>query len=274
MKTDAAKWSTQVDCFDTDGRDAEPSGVSFARDEENKSVIWPIFMQYVNQRKRFLGRNLRILDFGCGTGSFCRRLALDGHTVVGVDANVDMIKRAIERDVNFLASYVDPDGLDEVTSEPFDMVVSLMVLQFVSEIDEMISRMGSRLTEEGIVVVAVHDDDYFRQMSGRHPKYVPPKPGSNPLEWTIVLNGETFAVFLRGDVEYSEWFARRGLTMEGVQRVGSETSRKEWSEAGMSGEASPKLLIMTFSRDGSSEDPRPRNARRTSSSSTPPNGPR
>lgn len=68
--------------------------------------------------RRALGaRRVRLLEVGCGDGALARRLADDGHEVVGVDAAEEAVAAAVERGVDARVARWpawDGDGFDVV----------------------------------------------------------------------------------------------------------------------------------------------------------------
>ena len=73
------------------------------------------------------GKNLRILDVGCGAGFFSVLLAREGHTVTGIDLTPDMIKNgrqlAEEEKVSCEFQVMDAEN-PEFPDETFDVVIS------------------------------------------------------------------------------------------------------------------------------------------------------
>jgi SAM-dependent methyltransferase len=92
-------------------------------DRQRWAYLWP-------RLRAFRGRNVRLLDVGCGSGSWVLELAASNPdwTVVGIDRNADQIRRAEQRrqslglrNANFVAAdYVEWQG-----SGAFDIVLSV-----------------------------------------------------------------------------------------------------------------------------------------------------
>ncbi len=107
-------------------------------------------------------RGSRILDAGCGTGRIAGWLAEQGHNVVGVDLDPDLIEVARQDYPNAawylgnLASFSRQD----ITSGPveFDVIVCAgNVLTFLSEAERLpaLKRLGQFLAPDGRLIVGL-----------------------------------------------------------------------------------------------------------------------
>ena len=111
-----------------------------------------------------LPRSSRVLDGGCGPGRVGGELHLRGHTVVGVDADPELIAAAEEdhpgpRWLTADLSELDLPSMGE--PEPFDgAVLAGNVLPFVApgtEVD-VLRRVAAHVVEDGFVIVGFHVD--------------------------------------------------------------------------------------------------------------------
>jgi SAM-dependent methyltransferase len=111
-----------------------------------------------------LARSSRVLDAGCGPGRVGADLAARGHTVVGVDADPELIAAAI-------ADHPGPRWLVEDLSEldlaaqgepePFDAaVLAGNVMPYVAPGTEplVLARVGAHVRPDGIVVIGFSVD--------------------------------------------------------------------------------------------------------------------
>jgi len=75
----------------------------------------------------------RVLDIGCGKGSFTHLLKKTNNSVVGIDVSPSAISKARTkyRDIDFRTA--DTRSLLSLASEPFDLVVAMEVLSYVSD---------------------------------------------------------------------------------------------------------------------------------------------
>ncbi len=77
----------------------------------NVYVGWPVFLDYINKQSQIANKkSLRVLDYGCGTGGFCKKLHEIGHQVVGIDISNIQIFTCVM--FLFWHSQNSPDSLD------------------------------------------------------------------------------------------------------------------------------------------------------------------
>jgi SAM-dependent methyltransferase len=96
----------------------------------------------------------RILDLGCGAGTYVRFLTGLGHHVVGLDYSVPSLARAIAADPMRTGHYVGGEAYDlPFRSECFDLVLSIGVLQALSYPERALDAMTRVLRPYGILVV-------------------------------------------------------------------------------------------------------------------------
>ena len=109
-----------------------------------------------------LPRSARVLDGGCGPGRVGGELHLRGHTVVGVDADPELIAAAEEdhpgpRWLTADLSELDLPSMGE--EEPFDgAVLAGNVLPFVApgtEVD-VLRRVAAHVVPDGFVIIGFH----------------------------------------------------------------------------------------------------------------------
>jgi glycine/sarcosine N-methyltransferase len=112
--------------------------------------------------------NKNILDIGCGTGDLDVYMARQGYTVKAIDLDQKMIEEAKKRaqetgeDIQFAA--VDMRNQDAyATEEGFDGVLclgnTLVHLQTVEEMEEVISRIYRSLGSKGMSIVQIINYD-------------------------------------------------------------------------------------------------------------------
>ena len=106
-----------------------------------------------------VARHSRILDAGCGPGRVGNELAARGHTVVGVDADPQLIEAAIADHPGarwLVADLAELDLAARGEPEPFDAaVVAGNVMTFVAPGTEVavLRNVGAHVRPEGLVVV-------------------------------------------------------------------------------------------------------------------------
>ena len=96
----------------------------------------------------------RVLELGCGAGTYVRYLASLGHEVVGVDYAEPSLQRAREARDAGRAHYVAADGHDlPLAAASMDAALCIGVLQAVSRPEAIIAEIARVLRPGGLVVI-------------------------------------------------------------------------------------------------------------------------
>jgi 2-polyprenyl-6-hydroxyphenyl methylase/3-demethylubiquinone-9 3-methyltransferase len=106
----------------------------------------------------------RVLDVGCGDGTFAGRLTEHGGQVTGVDFAPTALKRA--RAMHPELEFVEPapDGVFPFPDGSFDTVTCVNVLQHVADTQTMVSEIRRVLLPQGLLVLAVPFHGRVRNM--------------------------------------------------------------------------------------------------------------
>jgi SAM-dependent methyltransferase len=101
-----------------------------------------------------LPRAARVLELGCGAGTYVRELSARGHRAVGLDYAFPSLARAAAADPERRASYVSADGYAlPFRSGSFDLVVCIGVLQALSGPERLLDEIVRVLRPAGVLVV-------------------------------------------------------------------------------------------------------------------------
>lgn len=101
----------------------------------------------------------RILDLGCGEGSYARALAGLGASVTGIDSSVRLVEVARERaaadhlPIEFICG--DAADLGMFADASFDVVLAAMTLMSVSDYDSAIAESSRVLREDGVLWMSI-----------------------------------------------------------------------------------------------------------------------
>jgi SAM-dependent methyltransferase len=100
---------------------------------------------------------LRILDLGCGDGTFAATCALQGcSSFVGVDGSKEMLRRATDLAGGPAVSFVlDRIETYETPAEAFDLVTSRMALHYVDDLAPVFAAVRRALVPGGRFVASV-----------------------------------------------------------------------------------------------------------------------
>jgi 2-polyprenyl-6-hydroxyphenyl methylase / 3-demethylubiquinone-9 3-methyltransferase len=140
--------------------------VAFLRSEARARNPWIIS----EISKRFSGKNIRILDIGCGAGFLANELALQGHTVTGLDASEPTLQVARRHDSTGSVEYCLGDACRmEFGDAVFDAVCAMDFLEHVEKPDIIVREVSRVLKPGGL---------FFFYTFNR-----------NLLSWLIVIKG-------------------------------------------------------------------------------------
>ncbi|MEK6781074.1 MAG: class I SAM-dependent methyltransferase [Bacteroidota bacterium] len=91
-----------------------------------------------------------ILDYGCGTGEFLSTCIKYNWDAYGVEPSDQARRKAIQ-----LTSLPITKSLNQLTNKKFDIITLWHVLEHIDNLNEKISELKSRLTENGTIFIAV-----------------------------------------------------------------------------------------------------------------------
>ncbi len=92
----------------------------------------------------------RILDVGCGTGNFTKKLSCLGYDAIGIDPSSEMLEKALKKSLNCTKGYAENLPFDD---KSFDAVISVAAVEFFTDRKRAISEM-LRVVKKGGKVVA------------------------------------------------------------------------------------------------------------------------
>ena len=108
-----------------------------------------------------------VLDVGCGTGYFTRRLASDGFDVTGVDASAEMIDYARSHGTGRERYVIDDARHLPFPDRHFDSCVAITSLCFIREQEQALAEMV-RVTRRRIVLGLLNRHSLLYRRKGRH----------------------------------------------------------------------------------------------------------
>jgi ubiquinone/menaquinone biosynthesis C-methylase UbiE len=128
---------------------------NYNESEQNAITLWRLGYPVV---AKLLGdvTGKSCLDYGCGTGTFCRFLQSKGASLTGVDVSENMIKVAKRNSNNMIDYHTISDGLNFLSDDEFDFVVSNFVLCTISsrqEISLILNQIYRVLKKEGRFII-------------------------------------------------------------------------------------------------------------------------
>jgi len=93
-----------------------------------------------------------LLDYGCGTGEFLAEGKQRGWHVLGMEIDDSVRERAIK---THQLDVIEPHRLNDFAPESFDVVTMWHVLEHISDLRNVASRLAEKLKPGGYLVVAV-----------------------------------------------------------------------------------------------------------------------
>ena len=110
----------------------------------------------LNRNKKFLLKDLAILDIGCGGGLISEPMARLGGNITGIDASEKNIKIASlhSKENNLKIAYLNksPEQLDE--KEKFDIILNLEIVEHVENLDLYLQSCYDLLKKNGLMFTA------------------------------------------------------------------------------------------------------------------------
>ena len=119
-----------------------------------------------------LGRNLAVIDLGCGTGLCGEQMSGHAEHLVGVDASASMLDKADHRGVYHDLIEADIETyLPIVPAVSTDTLVAADVFIYLGDLDPLFAQAGRVLRNDGLLVFSIEtltdEGDFKLQRSGR-----------------------------------------------------------------------------------------------------------
>lgn len=190
-------WDLLSDYFDTSKNAQEiPSGAA-----DNIFVAWPVFLQFI-QTYSLSNKNQKVLDYGCGGGSFANKLRQLSFQVIGIDSSEDMIqiaKKSYGEDIKFYKGNIT---LLRTLNE-FNIITSIMTLQFIKDIEKTISAFSQSILTNGLLIFAVHNPDFVKE-GIKNDEYEKFDSKINPKQITLQFENDVkIPIYIRTAEEYN-----------------------------------------------------------------------
>jgi len=149
-------WDQVADKFDTYKSEVWQGAAG------NVATVWPKILEFIKEHFPKPAM-LRALDFGCGTGMFCKELMNLGFETAGIDVSEEMIKigqnnldsniKLYTGDTQFAKSLAEKEG-------KFNLVTFIMVLQLIAE--ERIKDLTGIIEKNGYLIFANHNPTHLK----------------------------------------------------------------------------------------------------------------
>lgn len=203
-------WDRLSEYFNTH-RDA-PELSSGAAD--NVLLAWPALLKGI-RRAQVSATGLRALDFGCGTGGFCAKLASLGYEVVGTDTSAAMLAIA-KTNISDTEFYrYNSAKIHKIPSAPFDLITSIMVLQFIADLGTTLAHFQEALVPGGIIGLAVFNPEFVQKNQGRGKLF---RVTARNLDFMCPAPGVQIEFFQRNCEDYHSMLISHGFRKVAVYK--------------------------------------------------------
>lgn len=216
---------------------------------DNILIAWPSLLKGI-QLIQHNGENLRALDYGCGGGSFCKELSNKGYSVIGCDSSLAMIEVAKQNLLTIQFYRCDSENIDQLPGNPFDLITSVMVIQFINNVTEFFANINKTLKPGGVLAFAVFNPAYVTKNHGAGKSFDGFATPDHPQHGFLYLTEDTkIPVFIRSLKEYDNQ-----LIPLGYQRIYSDmpefTTQYLTQYKTDCDTSSPEFLIMVYQKEG------------------------
>lgn len=125
---------------------------ALAKDWDKNARRVAVAKNIADHIKKCVGKNLKILDFGCGTGLLSYNLTDIAIKIVGIDNSQKMVEEFNKKSPNLqkIRAYTSFEKIDE----RFDLVVSSMTLHHIKDIANLIKQLTNYLAPGAKVCIA------------------------------------------------------------------------------------------------------------------------
>lgn len=201
-------WDALAPLFASDEGSVEPPiGVA-----DNILLAWPPVIDLLINRLGTL-RGKRVLNFACGAGHFCRRLAMLGAMPLGLDHSPAMIQAA--QKIAVPSTSLRLGSVDQLQpGEMFDAITCIMGLPFISEPDEVLQAWSRHIAPKGVVAVVVFNPGFVRELLRSGHLFRDFDSVDRPRRGVLDLTGKNpVPVFIRYAEEYAYLFETHGFQL-------------------------------------------------------------
>ena len=198
---DTQVWDDLSQYFNVHGDEIDPGAA------DNILIAWPPMVIFLEEN---VTKGGSILEYGCGTGGFAKKLASLGYTVKGMDPAPKMIEVAQKHLPQIQFAVGDANAIN--ADEKFDAITGVMVFQFESNLTETFEKLASHVNPGGCVVFAVFNPAWIVECIQKGILFNgfdnPQALGKGTMDFG---QGRATDVYIRETVEYDEVMTNLGF---------------------------------------------------------------
>jgi len=144
-------------------------------------------------------KGIKILDIGCGGGLLSEPLARLGASVTAIDASENNIKAATvhANKANIKINYINGDIDSLESSEKFDVVLNMEVIEHVDNTEYFMQSCCRRVKNDGLIFIATINRTMFSLVFAKYmAEYVLGFLPKGTHDWSKFLSPEEIYLFL------------------------------------------------------------------------------
>lgn len=115
-----------------------------------------MMLSMLSDYSKKIGKTLKVLDVGCGSGTIAKKIQDNGHDVLGIDFSEEALKRAQERQIKTKQCNLD-EGMPE-KSNTYDVVWEGDIVEHVFDPIGLLKESARVLNPGGILLVTIPND--------------------------------------------------------------------------------------------------------------------
>lgn len=171
---------------------------------DNISIAWP---SIINGIEKVIDKSigLNALDFGCGGGLFCKKLHEMGFNVTGYDESEELIKKARINTPKEIT--ITNSSTIAAENGSYDLITSLMVFQFIDNIDSTIKNTISLMKPNALIIYAVFNPKFIMDNLNTD---IFTGFTNNKTGYMELKKGVKLSVYNRTESDYREIFEKYG----------------------------------------------------------------
>jgi ubiquinone/menaquinone biosynthesis C-methylase UbiE len=186
-----------------------------------------VALNMIKSEREKYGKSLRVLDVGCGDGTYSKMILDMGNEVYGIDIQSDRVKTAMHKGIKTKVADLTK-GLP-FKDKFFELVYAAEVLEHIYDTEFFLQEAKRVLKKKGVLIVTVPNivclPNRIRVVLGLYPKYIAPAR----KHWGV---GEHIRGFTKGTL--TELLEKNGFEVEDVKAnllsfIPSKKTMKPWS---------------------------------------------
>lgn len=170
------------------------------RAADNILIAWPPILKLI--LSEFTpNKVIKVLDYGCGTGGFCNKLNKLGYEVMGIDTSEEMVNVAKNNSPQEI-QYMKGDHTIISQLNKFNIVTTIMTLQFIERIDDVFETLSNSLVRGGILIVVDFNKEHVKECLKSKISFADFDSMENPKKGWKTFGEIKTPVFIRTAEEY------------------------------------------------------------------------